>query len=1264
MWAGPSPETTYRQHGATQPASFLPDGVAAPQQNTSSNNFEKEGHMRLARNRFFLLPLFFVLACAGAFAQANSSVTGIVTDQTGAVVSGAKISLTDPATGVTKVTISSSTGLYEIAGLNAANYNMKVVAKGFETFAQNGIVVNISNTFRVDVKLTIGAETQTVTVEADALAVQGDSNVVSTLINEQQITELPTNGRNVIGLAALGLGVSGNLPDMESPFSVTANYSISFNGLNQAHNVWMIDGAEAYDRGSGGKMSVMPSQDSLGEFQVLASNYPPDYGIASGGTITMSIKSGTKKFHGEAWEFDRNDALDAHNWTDHGANKSELRYNVFGANAGGPVFIPHVYNSAKQKTFFFYNEEWRREVTGVPTTSISTVPQADLVTAASDFNYVIPTYNPATAVIVPSVADPVLAGKITAHGLTPGQAFPSNTIPGDLLDSNALLFNATKNLPASTNPDGSYTPSGGHLPVTVREDLFRIDHNINDKWQLFGHYIHDAMDTVEATPEWQGDNFPTVGSNFSNPAYAAVVKLTGTLTPNLLLEAAFNYNGNKIAIIPVAAGGASFVKPSGWSTGTYFAAANDVGNRLPDIEWSTIPHGTGGSTWGPGNDPWTNGAEDFAEVYGLSWTYGKHQMKFGGGYNRYTKNQVIGKDSEGDYRFDDKWIAATDTVPGHPEGNLTGDSYLDFLLGLANGDSGNAAFSQANANPINHYVNSTISVYAEDNWHVNNRLSVQYGFRYDMMPHTWERNNQVSNFNPKHYQPGLTTAASFNPDGSFATGAPGLVTNSIGTFYLNGVDIAGQEGTPTALVKNDYKTWMPRVGFSYDIAGNGKTVIRGGFGTFYERIQGNDIYDAAGSPPFISQPAAGTVEFTNPSFNWMSGSAASTPTFTQGYNSLNTYYPDPAVAQFSLGVQHEIAPALILITQYVGNLDWHQNVWVPINNFPLSTPLTAPAGCQITANPGQVGFVQGACAISRQVAAAGNLSTVNTLSNKTYPGFGNIRLQSTPQTGTYNSFQAGLRQQGRHGLSFELDYTYAHQIDSTPGSVDVDNNNPTFNPWNLKYDKGSGILDRRQVFSGNYEYKLPFFNHSSGLTKSMLGGWEISGTVVSESGIPWFGNVAPKTSYGDTVGLGGDYSIRPDMVGKPQYVRHTATYTDSNGKTVTGYQFVNNGASSAGSTAWAVAPKASWDGGSNLGFGSMGKDAIVGAGRTNFSTAVYKTFAFGEAAHLELRADTFNTFNHTQFNGLGDSNPSDPGFGFVNGAQDPRTFELGGKFVF
>ena len=1206
--------------------------------------------MKDAKCRFLLLALFVVLACVGAFAQANSSINGLVSDQTGAVVSGARIELTDAATGVTKTTVSSSGGVYEIAGLNAGTYDMKIVASGFETYTKKGIVVDISATFRVDVSLTVGSANATVTVAAEALTVQADSNVVSTLINEQQITELPMNGRNMIALATLGTGVSGNLPDLENPFSVNANYAISFNGLSQAHNIWVLDGGEQYDRGSGGKSSVMPSQDALEEFQVLSSNYAPDSGLASGAAITMAIKSGTSKFHGEAWEFDRNDALDAHNYFDNNngqkAPKAELRYNVFGANVGGPFFIPGHYNSArKNKTFFFYNEEWRKMVNGVPTSPINTMPAADEVTSASAFTFTIPTFNPATAVFVPTVSPSSPIGQaILADGLIMGKPFPNNKIPGNLLDANALAFNATKNLPAATNlANDTYTPTGGHLPINVREELFRVDHNINDKWSLMGHFIHDANDSIQATPEWQGDNFPTVGSNFSNPSYSAIVKLTGSLSPRALMEASFDYDGNKIAIVPTIGGGsAGFVKPSGWSTGTYFAAANDVGNRLPDITWTTIPKAGGGSSeWGPGNDPWTNGAEDYAEVFGLSLTAGKHLFKFGGGYNRYTKNQVIGKDSEGDYTFNDGWNAAA----GTPTGVLTGDSYLDFLLGLAF-DPGGKAFSQSNANPINHYVNNNISVYAMDNWRVTPRLSVQYGVRYDAMPHVWERNNQVSNFVPSLYQPALT--AQFDPNsGAFLPNSPGLQKFNLQgvptNFYMNGVAIAGQNGEPRSLVKNDYKTIMPRLGFSYDLFGGGRTILRAGFGTFYERIQGNDIYDAAGSPPFISTPAANNVEFSNPSYNWATGASAATPSFPQGYNSLSYYYPDPGVAEWSLGVQHEISQSIVATVQYVGNESWHQNDWVPINNFPLSTPLAT-----------RQADAQGKWAAGTPLAGQ-NFTSAESESAVTYPGFGQIRLQSTPDNGSYHSMQAGIRQDNRFGLSYGAYYTWSHQIDDTESSVDVDNNNPAYDPWNLKYDKGSGALDRRQILNINYEYKLPIFTRGNGLMHDVLGGWELAGLVIKETGLPWLGNDAPKNSYGDTVGLGGDYAIRPNLTGKASYTRKITT-VGTGGSAVSGYQFVSQSGFSA--------PVAGWAGGPNLGFGNSGKDAVVGPGRTNFTTSLYKTFAFGEAAHFEFRAESFNTFNHTQFNQLKDTNPQNNDFGFVSGAQDPRVFELGGKIVF
>ena len=273
--------------------------------------------------------------------------------------------------------------MYDIAGLNPANYNMKVTAKGFRAFAQNGIVVNVSSMARADVKLTVGSESQTVTVEADALQVQTDSNVVSTLISSEQISEIATENRNFAALAALGLGVSSALPDSNTPTSVAANFTISVNGLRQSHNIWLIDGGEADDRGGAGGMDIMPSQDAIAEFNVMSSNYPPDYGISSGATMSLSLKSGTSKFHGTLFEFNRNTDYDANNFfnkynTTTPTPRQVLNYNIYGFNLGGPLYIPKVYNATKDKTFFFWNEEWRKINQGNSPNMVNTIPAADI----------------------------------------------------------------------------------------------------------------------------------------------------------------------------------------------------------------------------------------------------------------------------------------------------------------------------------------------------------------------------------------------------------------------------------------------------------------------------------------------------------------------------------------------------------------------------------------------------------------------------------------------------------------------------------------------------------------------------------------------------------------------------------------------------------------------------------------------------------------------------------------------------------------------
>ena len=1207
--------------------------------------------MRQAKNRFFLLPLFLLLACVGLYAQANSGLTGIVTDQTGAVVPGAQITLTDPATGFTSNTVSGATGLYVINGLNPAAYNLKVTAKGFQSFAQTGIVVNVSATVRTDVKLTVGAESQTVTVEADALQVQTDSNVVSTLISSEQISEIATENRNFAALASLGLGVSSALPDSNTPSSVAANFTISVNGLRQSHNIWLIDGGEADDRGGAGGMDIMPSQDAIAEFNMLTSNYPPDYGISSGATMSLSLKSGTQKFHGELYEYNRNTDYDANFFFNnlHGDARPSLHYNIFGGNIGGPLFIPHVYNSSRQKTFFFWNEEWRKILNAAGTNIQNTIDAADRPTAGQDLTYVAPKFQSDLQLVVPNVATSTwyYQNVLKPHGLTPGKPFPNNTIPHDMFDPNGVLYLNSAALPKATTADDKAVASNT-LPLDVRDDVVRVDHKFTDKWAVMGHYMHDNVTQGNASPMlgWLWASYNSITSTLSNPSNSAAIKLSGTINPNLLVEASINYDGNVINIVNSTNGGL----PSGWSVNPVSSAFKVTKNALPGFTGGGFaPYGTAEDT---GSAPWHNAAQDYEPKVDVSYTMGKHAMKYGFSYNRYTKNQQLFGDQQGNYS----------------PSSTTNDSLMDVLLGLTGG------YSQFQATPIRHYVNQTPSAYVMDNWHVTPRLSLQLGLRYDALPHAWERSNAVSNFNPALYNQAATpiwTAA-----GTIDPNSPSVSTVNSVQFYLNGMGLSGVQGFPRGLVVNDYRTLQPRVGFSEDLTGTGKTVLRGGFGTFFERMQGNDIYNAATNSPFAYNLSIGNTMVSNPGTNWQTGQSAAAqgfPVFATGLTNLQANYRAPAVAQYSLGVQREISPSVIAVVQYVGNLAWHQNIERHINNITPQNGLSVvqvpnpntvqggtvgvrlsclggDSGNKYGTNANDIGTYDQACNVGFQ-QFPGGLNQV-----REFQGYGDINQEENTTNGTYNGFQAGVRLQNRWGLSGELDYTYSHEIDIT--SYDL---NGVSNPWNLKYDKGAGALDRRNMVSANYVYRMPFFAKDTGLIHSIMGGWELAGTFVDQSGVPSTvtgagGICDAKGNCGgwDPVGLGGGYTVRPNISGKMSYSKNMRHFFDTS-------KFSN------------VVPQ--WLGGPNLGFGNSGKDAVVGPGRVNFTTSLYKSFAMTERAHFELRFESFNTFNHTEKNNLdttfdpqGGAFSSNLGsgntFGQVTSTWDPRVLELGGKFVF
>jgi hypothetical protein len=288
-----------------------------------------------------------------------------------------------------------------------------------------------------------------------------------------------------------------------------------------------LDGGELNDRGCGGCFSSLPSVDALAEFQTLNSNYGPDYGIGSGGTILMVLKSGTSSFHGGLWEFNRNEDYDANHYFTKlaGQPRPKFRLNNFGGNIGGPLWIPHIYNDSRTRTFFFVNEEWRKLVQG--------------------------SANEATPPIVPVTTDPAKLAIYAQRGLTPGQPFPNNIIPKQLIDPNAVL-----ELNAGTFPHPNFGTtqyiSSIPQPTNVREDVVRIDHAINTKLQLMGHYLHDDVNQTYYPPLWGiANNFPTVGTAMLNPSWSATIKLTQTISPTLLNDTAFLYSGNTIHLSPV-----------------------------------------------------------------------------------------------------------------------------------------------------------------------------------------------------------------------------------------------------------------------------------------------------------------------------------------------------------------------------------------------------------------------------------------------------------------------------------------------------------------------------------------------------------------------------------------------------------------------------------------------------------------------------------------------------------------------------------------
>ena len=475
-----------------------------------------------------------------------------MTDPTGASVPNAAIVITNTDTAVTRDTTSNSDGQYTAPDLINGHYTIRVTATGFKATEQKNIVLAVGDRSRIDFKLTVGSVQEQVTVEANAVAVQTDTGEVSSVINGKQVSNLGINGRSLYSLFALTPGASSIQTDRVGFTPVSGDSNVSINGQRAGHNLQLLDGGENLDRG-GSSGSVMPSIDSVAEFRNMTSNYSAEYGLSSAATISTVIKSGTKQFHASAWEYFRNDALNSRNYFNPAPQKvAELRYNIYGFNLGGqvPLWKEH-------PTFFFYNQEWRSEIDGgllnntFPLASM--YPDANGTGTGAVFPATFGTK--ASIITVPTgIANfGANCSAATRATLVPGSPFPNNTIPACLIDPNAAALLTAGGTYGGIFPkpnNGTQFQGGNNSPTKLTEEIARVDHTFNSKFSVFGHWVSEQISQTYGLTQWSGDSSPAINNTFGNPSYSAVVHTTYVISPTLLNEASFNYNGNRINIIP------------------------------------------------------------------------------------------------------------------------------------------------------------------------------------------------------------------------------------------------------------------------------------------------------------------------------------------------------------------------------------------------------------------------------------------------------------------------------------------------------------------------------------------------------------------------------------------------------------------------------------------------------------------------------------------------------------------------------------------
>lgn len=1037
--------------------------------------------MKLSALCLLLLAISFTPAVL--LAQDTAQITGTVTDPSGAAVPGAQVTLTSSEHGITHTAPTNSSGDFLFAALPVGSYDMSVTASGFKKYQVKGVVLQVGQKARTDITLVVGAAQETVNVEGTNVAqVETQSSDLSGIVAGKEITELQLNGRDFKQLVTLVPGVSNQTGSDEGGVGVTANNSFSINGGRVEYNNWELDGGDNMDNGSNNTLNVTPSLDAIAEFKVLTSNYGAQYGRNGSGTIEVETKSGTSKFHGDAYEFVRNDIFNAPEIFQGGVTPA-YKKNDFGYTVGGPVYIPHVYNQDKQKTFFFWSQEWRKE----------RVP--------SNFNQAVPSAAERTGNFTDLCA-PVQTSDCPLDPST-GHPYPGNQVPFNASDPNIQGLLGMIPLPTQ----GNLYLTTITQPTNWREELIRVDHNISDNERLTFRYIHDSWSTLNPVPLWtNGGSFPTIQTDFKGPGLSLVSRLASTFSPTLLNEFVFSYTTDHISLQDTGA----YKRLPGSTFGSIFPGADR--GVLPGI--NLIDQGSaygGGFSEDAGYIP--NGIYNSNPTYtyrdNVNKIMGAHNFQFGAYFVAGQKNELGGELGAGSY-------PGFITYDPSSSSTTTGNPFADLLLGNI------ASFGQQNATIKYYNRYKILEPYFQDDWHATKRLTVNLGLRLSLFGTYREKEHQAFNFDPSVYQPGKTVV---NPDGSVSNLTPNGGPPSIGNLP-NGIVQCGVGNQPAGCVQGHLFNPAPRIGFAFDPKGDGKTAIRAGYGIFFEHGNGNEANSESleNSPPLaFAAQQNNIVGYPNIGF----GTAAAQ--LPLSVTSIQTKAVWPYVQQWHLDVQHEIASGTVGTISYVGSKGTHLNRLSDLNQIrptPASQNPYKPGeainanghdDCGTSETPSGVP-ITGQALINLGVAACG----ANPDLFRPFPGYGDIAYLVNASSSSYNALQFALRR-SMGGLDLNFAYTYSHSIDDSSDRFD----SSFVNAYNPAANRASSSFDQRHILNFGYVWDLPFYK-KPGLAHEFLGGWQYAGTTTFGTGTPFsvlfntdnagVGNGLGSAAYADIVG--------------------------------------------------------------------------------------------------------------------------------------------------